>query len=465
MPRFDLAAALQAGYEPTEVLRYLAGKGVSSPTTYEGTDEDKIRQLLRDSGGKVLLPYTYAPADLPRAAAPIAPLDLSSPGATGRTPRDGSTVPAGLTPAPLIRRNMTPEEVETLWSQGEQGLQPTLAPMSLLDLAMEPIGAFLEEADVGKYLLPLSLLGMVRYKKPGVSAGAKQAAEAYHKAPLRDPMAVKNTVFHATDPESVEKILKAGEIVPDPNRLERTGMPDWKSFLKLKHLDPAQPIPQQVLDKFVQEGKVMFPDKLKRVAADYYGITTDDPNIWRAVEDWRNPPAGLRRTGQDFYRALGYFDEDEVPKVLGNLGYRIPSPSLGRGVSVSRVPRVSSKESKALSFVIDQSKMPPTMPFTEWGYRKTIPHDKPTWPGYINPRFEFENRTFDQSIPMSAVREMWVDRSAVPGGLTHDLQGHLQNMRDLAEQYSIPLREFESGREMHQGRATLSDLVKKKRRK
>lgn len=85
---------------------------------------------------------------------------------------------------------MTPEEWAALQAQGSQGMQPQVAPMSLADLAMEGVGAFLDEADVSKYLLPATLLGLVRYKKPGVSASARQTAENYHRRPVNDPLPV-----------------------------------------------------------------------------------------------------------------------------------------------------------------------------------------------------------------------------------------------------------------------------------
>lgn len=249
------------------------------------------------------------------------------------------------------RRQMSPEEISALWAQGQQGMQPAY-PVSLADLATEGIGSFLDEADVSKYLLPAALLGLVRYKKPGVSAAAREAAEQYHRMPVSDPIQARDTVFHATDPQFIEPILKHGAIVP-----------------------------------------------------------------WLKSEDM--------------------------------------------GVSVSRVPRISSKGTKAVSFVIDPEKMPPSRPFTEPGYKKTFGDQAASWQvdeygkSRMNPQFEFEDRTFERPIPTSAVREIWLDVPAyfqrfLPGT---DREVKLQTLRELVSQHGLPLREFSSGREMHSGRA------------
>jgi GNAT superfamily N-acetyltransferase len=65
--------------------------------------------------------------------------------------------------------------------------------MSLKDLAFEPAMSFLQDANASQYLLPAALLGMVRYKRPGVSAAARDAAEKYHHAPVHDPIQVPLT--------------------------------------------------------------------------------------------------------------------------------------------------------------------------------------------------------------------------------------------------------------------------------
>ncbi len=79
---------------------------------------------------------------------------------------------------------MTPEEVAALYSQ-EQGITPTLPPLNPMDLAMLGLSGPVESAG-----LPPTLLQMVRYKKPGVSALAQEAAAAYHQRPVNDPIPI-----------------------------------------------------------------------------------------------------------------------------------------------------------------------------------------------------------------------------------------------------------------------------------
>jgi hypothetical protein len=270
--------------------------------------------------------------------------------------------------------------------------------MSLADLVMEPVGALLDEADVSKYLLPATLLGLVRYKRPGVSAAAREAAERYHRAPVTDPIRARDTVFHATDPNAAESILRQGEIVPWPSRMpppESSGQYRWEDFLRDEAAGKA--------DEF-----------------------SAHPGYQAMIAD--------------------------------------------RGVSVSRVPRAASKETRAVSLVIDRSKMPPSRPFAERAYRKTLgnapwqvdEYHKPR----MNPVFEFEDRTLNKAIPKEAIREIWVDKSALPTPLASDTAAFIesflgpsprprtsmQTLRDLASQYGLLLREFETGREMHSGR-------------
>jgi hypothetical protein len=272
---------------------------------------------------------------------------------------------------------MTPEEIAALYSQ-EQGITPTLPPLNPMDLAM--LGLSGPAEDTG---LPPTLLQMVRYRKPGVSALAQEAAAAYHQKPRVDPIGSRATVFHATSPESAAEILRAGEIVPDAGLLDKWGLKKWNE---------ARPL-----------------------------------------------------------TAKAY-------------------PGMPLGVSVSRVPRVASKGTRAVSFVIDPEKMPPSRPFAEPDFGKTLENAWEEYPGQLgdsamNPRFEFEDRTYNTAIPTSAVREMWVDKSALPAWkfLSSLEDQPLEQLQGLSRQYGIPMREFESGREMHAGRATLGSMAKKKR--
>lgn len=348
----------------------------------------------------------------------------------------GPSKGAGVTPPVQPRRQMTPEEIAALW--GEPGAQPTLPPMSVADLVM--LGLSGPAQDAG---LPPTLLQMVRYKRPGVSTLAREAAEAYHARPRVDPIAAKNRVFHATDAEAVDEILRGGEIVPDPQLLVKQGAADWAAAKQ------------------------------------------------REKGTWRPPNTYT------------------------------PNPGAWRGVSVSRVPRVASKGEKAVSFVIDPEKIGPTRPFVEEGYGKTrsakydlydLPdpavdqleqieaqmgeamqaedwgswnrlraewqslqdHFKGQLPERVpNSRFEFEDRTFDTSIPRKAIKELWVDKEALaekPGydrfGARMTPEDRLDALRYWADEYGLPYREFPSGLEMHSARAgmSLSDLAKRKRK-
>ncbi len=210
MPAFDVAGARKAGYDDKEILSYVAGE--ENPDLIPGTDAEKIRLLLARNGkhmldveylsptqlepmqevqfqdwakrNKVRLepgwnedydmrglwkanpgaapdpqgqwPDTYKLPNhptfssqsiyaLPELPAPKLPQGLSGPPASvpGSVPQTGE------------RRNLTPQEQDALWS--EQGIQPTLLPTSLLDMAMLATSG--PEQDTG---IPLSMLAAVR---------------------------------------------------------------------------------------------------------------------------------------------------------------------------------------------------------------------------------------------------------------------------------------------------------------
>lgn len=192
------------------------------------------------------------------------------------------------------------------------------------------------------------------------------------------------------------------------------------------------------------------------------------------------------------------------------------------GVSVSRAPRVASKADKAITFVIDADKMPKTRSYVEEGYGKTymapedvhvdpawlenaqeewgwseeaaeefyvskvLEHGEPTATGgERNPQFEFEQRTYNEPVPLSAVRGVIVDKEAL--GYAHpemtpadqleyskllqegktmeasrymsfprSLQERLDEIRQLAHDNNIPFKTVESGRELHSYRAGLA---------
>ena len=156
---------------------------------------------LIDSQGKVIADESDGPLDLPELPAPTLPQGLSGPsaGVPGSVPQTGE------------RRNLTPQEADALWS--EQGIQPTLPPTSLLDMAMLATSG--PEQDAG---IPLSMLAAVRNKKPSVSALAREAVE--HTA-----------VPKATLPRLTDNYLKPlSEYTPTLYR--ETNMPGVMDFLE-----------------------------------------------------------------------------------------------------------------------------------------------------------------------------------------------------------------------------------------
>jgi len=359
--------------------------------------------------------------------------------------------PAGVTPPVTQRRNMTPEEIAALWN--EPGITPTLPPLNPMDLAMLGLSGPAESAG-----LPPTLLQMVRYKRPGVSALAQEAAAAYHQTPRVDPIGAKNTVFHETSPESVERILGAGEIVPDPGQLADSGLRSWQEYTKLRPLEREAQIPTAYLDQAKQlaQQRGIAPGKIKG-----------------AYERTSGRESGSVKGG-DFGWFLRDLFGEGTDAALAQFGYRQTPEDYAqvRGVSVSRVPRVASKATRAASFVIDPEKMGPSRPFTEPDYQKTKELQNSWFTGEVpmNQQFEFENRTYDTAIPRDAIRELWLDKAAIGADplywgsgaeRPHDIA---ERMREIAKQYGIPVREFESGREMHAGRATLSDMAKRKKK-
>jgi hypothetical protein len=81
------------------------------------------------------------------------------------------------------RRNMTQQEIDDLWKQGEYtGPQNTFPPTGVVDLLMEPVMALADEADLSKYLLPLAALGMIKTKATGAAAPGKRVPAVAAKA-------------------------------------------------------------------------------------------------------------------------------------------------------------------------------------------------------------------------------------------------------------------------------------------
>jgi hypothetical protein len=351
----------------------------------------------------------------------------------------------------------------------DEALGAANIPADPLDWALEGAGELANNPEVQKYLPFLPLLGLVRYKRPGVSASAREAAENYHRAPVSDPIRERDTVFHATSGDRLEKILQAGEIVPDPGDLARLGLKKWDDLKRLRVIDRRAPAPPELLAGLIERAKrdPHYARSLREaVALRHYGsgLYADDPQkIDEVIREWLKNPEGSTSPAKLGLNLVNFaqhvFGPTGAYRPLAELGYRESRSGFDNpGVSVSRVPRMASKETRPVSFVIDPQRMPPSRPFTEPNYRKTI---DPEWTaahggdynphlGDRNPHFEYENRTYDQAIPLDAVKEMWLDRSAYR---SPTLSESLADMvKRLSTQYNIPLREFESGRQMHSGR-------------
>lgn len=224
---------------------------------------------------------------------------------------------------------------------------------------------------------------------------------------------------------------------------------------------------------------------------------------------------------------------------FGNAAKLLAAPS---EVSTSRIARIASKADKAITFVLDAEKMPARKPIAESGYAKTTPtYNAPaniltTWEledyeivkekhanqtanqyeeerldNYLkkirtlvpNKHFEFEHRTKGEPIPLSAVKAILVDRSAleqeertvsgwkvispngesnffadqdfsdsadtaatyaksIPGAVVEasgafkvDINTRISEIQSLASAKGIPVRVYESGKEMHTSRARM----------
>jgi broad specificity phosphatase PhoE len=145
------------------------------------------------------------------------------------------------------------------------------------------------------------------------------------------------------------------------------------------------------------------------------------------------------------------------------------------GVSVSRAPRVASKAEKAITFVIDAEKMPRTRPYVEEGFGKTTaggfeaepmePYDFGTPEDHAperNPHFEFEQRTHNEPVPLSAVRGVIVDKQAL--WEAHSAEAYsatpdevIAQIRDQATKAGLDVKVMDSGRDVHSYRAGLAN--------
>lgn len=174
------------------------------------------------------------------------------------------------------------------------------------------------------------------------------------------------------------------------------------------------------------------------------------------------------------------------------------------GVSMSRIPRVASKGSKAISFVLDPKELGASRPYTEPVYEKTTEYPRMGWaglgeiaqPSSMNSKFEFENRTYGTPVnlqspqvpgaigagPSKAIKGVLVDKSALtklieanpskywPDGIpepplknANNIRGlvnyHLGEIEKATQAKGIPFRAVENGREMTSYRARFSKMA------
>lgn len=144
---------------------------------------------------------------------------------------------------------------------------------------------------------------------------------------------------------------------------------------------------------------------------------------------------------------IGHSDPEgdaRAPK-LDPSGNWIQTPS---GVSVSRVPKLKTTSYGApITIALDPDKMPATRPFAELSYQKTKASGQ-------NKNFEFENRTYGQPIPTSAIKDVIIDRSGVPDTWTPFKPNDVGPLIDLVKKHlGIEPRIVESGSEQHSYRS------------
>jgi len=258
----------------------------------------------------------------------------------------------------------------------------------------------------------------------------------------------------------------------------------------------------------VARGALTF-ERFAREAVEKYGerIRPHLEAIWeqasefaRAVKPTLNDTINARRRvyhATDLDGFKGILNSGEIRpsgylpaqlKTFEEMGFeKVPDNRLA-GVSVSRVPRVASKANKAVTFVIDPGEAPRLRPFAEPDYGKT----RRRWPfggngkqpfEERNPHFEFEDRTFNEPVPLSAAKGVIVDREALAQGIQADpskywpsdlslheygrirtfdgehklnqkiLKLQLERIREAAAAKGLPVRVVENGRELHSYRA------------
>lgn len=308
----------------------------------------------------------------------------------------------------------------------------------------------------------------------------KDPAYAQEANDIHKLINARDSAYHATDLEGFKGILEAGEISSNPWLHQGLGKAKQKQLMgslnQIKTEAKAQGVSStHVLYKKVQAGELTGDESaflLKQIDK-----SAKSEQVVAAQKSWQeNKPlveGYLKALKEGKWELIDSYEDDLLMKGIpnplaaefknayfpwmkkfGTQGYPegavegkpVPN-SPWQGVSVSRVPRISSKSSKAITFVIDRKKMPKARPLAELGYGKVPGETNPTtWWDYatpeelaiynglttsgaekraivekvkarivpkMNPLFEFENRTFGDPIPLEAVKGILVDEAAL----------------------------------------------------
>jgi hypothetical protein len=262
--------------------------------------------------------------------------------------------------------------------------------------------------------------------------GMSQAAIPFRVGTPRVPQEVldklinqRNRLFHATQPEYAQAIIESGQINPSRNSIEF-----------------QEHAPRNIVKQYntIQENVDRLHDL--KYANNLFDMA--DPK-YRDIEQQL----------QSLY--------NQQNTILKSWGEMLESPRLlnqVRGVSVSRTPKAVSHPYgyAPITFELEPTKLPTNRPIAEAGWRKTTASRvNPERESIPNIQFEFENRTYNQPIPTSAISKIMVDRSAYL-----DRPSVMETAQPLAEKLGVPVELYPTARAMNQYRARLgADTLKR----
>jgi hypothetical protein len=308
---------------------------------------------------------------------------------------------------------------------------------------------------------------------------AKDVAKLSHQLawtkqakPIDNLINARNSVYHATDLEGFKGILEAGEISPNPWLHQGLGTKKQKELMK----KPSWPtIYEGSIDKLNEAVEVgqLHPLEAELVKANGFKSFTkftkqakaklnqlmvqhkDDPDamgILETVADYGNPIAKQQqlfavfdlKSGQIIHDGLSEQKAQQITATNPAWDYDTTSGSTKSfyptaGVSVSRVPRIAPKATKAISFVIDRSKMPRNRGFAEEGYQKTVRQGPSSvWDALTDEEFYLHNSLSDKAAALPwgdpAQQTIFDQQNAI-------MQTARQRM--LAQAKSVPNKHFE----------------------